>query len=39
MEASDHYLESFCILDVRLDKKDGSAALQRLTDVLAKRVK
>jgi indolepyruvate decarboxylase len=27
MDASDDYLDSFCILDVRLDEKDGSAAL------------
>jgi TPP-dependent 2-oxoacid decarboxylase len=33
------YLEGFSILDVRLDPNDGSAALQRLTDVLGKRVK
>jgi indolepyruvate decarboxylase len=39
LEAVNQYLDGFCILDVRLDQNDGSAALQRLTDVLAKRVR
>ena len=37
--AANKYLEGFSILDVRLDPNDGSAALQRLTDVLGKRVR
>jgi TPP-dependent 2-oxoacid decarboxylase len=39
LEAANEHLESFSILDVRLDPNDGSAALQRLTEVLGKRVK
>ena len=39
LEAANEYLEGFSILDVRLDPNDGSAALQRLTDVLGKRVR
>lgn len=39
LEAANEYLEDFSILDVRLDPNDGSAALQRLTDVLGKRVR
>ena len=39
LEAANQYLDGFCILDVRLDPNDGSAALQRLTDVLGKRVR
>ena len=39
LEAAHKYLDGFCILDVRLDSNDGSAALQRLTDVLGKRVR
>ena len=39
LEAANQYLEGFSILDVRLDPNDGSAALQRLTDVLGKRVR
>jgi TPP-dependent 2-oxoacid decarboxylase len=38
LEAANEHLESFSILDVRLDPKDVSAALQRLTEVLGKRV-
>jgi TPP-dependent 2-oxoacid decarboxylase len=39
LEAASEHLDSFSILDVRLDPNDGSAALQRLTEVLGKRVK
>jgi hypothetical protein len=39
LKVSDQYLDSFCILDVRLDESDVSAALRRFTDVLSKRVK
>ena len=39
LEAANEYLEGFSILDVRLDPNDRSAALQRLTDVLGKRVR
>ena len=39
LKAANEYLEGFSILDVRLDPNDGSAALQRLTDVLGKRVR
>ena len=39
LEAANQYSDGFCILDVRLDPNDGSAALKRLTDVLAKRVR
>lgn len=39
LEASNHHLDGFCILDVLLDERDVSAALQRLTDVLGKGVK
>ncbi|MDQ6863295.1 MAG: thiamine pyrophosphate-binding protein [Thermoproteota archaeon] len=39
LEAANQYSEGFCILDVRLDPNDGSAALKRLTDVLGKRVR
>ena len=39
LEAANQYLDGFSILDVRLDPNDGSAALQRLTDVLGKRVR
>ena len=36
LKAANQYLDGFCILDVQLDPNDGSAALQRLTDVLCK---
>jgi TPP-dependent 2-oxoacid decarboxylase len=39
LEAASKHLDSFCILEVRLDPNDGSDALQRLTDVLGKRVR
>jgi TPP-dependent 2-oxoacid decarboxylase len=39
LEAASKHLDSFCILEVRLDPNDGSDALQRLTDVLCKRVR
>jgi TPP-dependent 2-oxoacid decarboxylase len=39
LEAASKYLNSFRILEVRLDPNDGSDALQRLTDVLCKRVR
>lgn len=39
LEAANQYADGFCILDVRLDPNDGSAALKRLTDVLGKRVR
>ena len=39
LEAANQYSDGFCILDVRLDPNDGSAALKRLTDVLGKRVR
>jgi TPP-dependent 2-oxoacid decarboxylase len=39
LEAANQYSDGVCILDVRLDPKDGSAALKRLTDVLGKRVR
>ena len=39
LEAASKQLDSFCILELRLDPNDGSNALQRLTDVLGKRVR
>jgi len=39
LEVASKHLDSFCILEVRLDPNDGSDALQRLTDVLCKRVR
>jgi TPP-dependent 2-oxoacid decarboxylase len=39
LEVASKYSDGFCILDVRLDPSDGSAALKRLTDVLGKRVR
>ena len=36
--AKNIYSREFCILDVRLDTYDGSPALQRLTEVLGKKV-
>ena len=39
LETAKQYLDGFSILDVRLDPNDGSAALQRLTDILGKRVR
>jgi TPP-dependent 2-oxoacid decarboxylase len=39
LEAASKHLDSFCILEVRLDPNDGSDALQRLTDVLGKRIR
>ncbi len=36
--AENIYSREFCILDVRLDTYDGSPALQRLTEVLGKKV-
>jgi indolepyruvate decarboxylase len=36
--AKNIYSQEFCILDVRLDTYDGSPALQRLTEVLGKKV-
>ena len=39
LESATKNLDSFCILEVRLDPNDGSDALQRLTDVLGKRVR
>ncbi|MDP6433545.1 MAG: alpha-keto acid decarboxylase family protein, partial [Candidatus Scalindua sp.] len=33
------YAESFCILDVHIDPKDISPALQRITSSMGKRVK
>lgn len=39
LTAAFQHLEAFCLLDVRLDPNDGSDALQRLTDVLGKRVR
>ena len=39
LKVSYEYVGGFSILDVRLDPNDGSAALQRLTDVLGKRVR
>ena len=39
LEAANQYLAGFCILDIRLDSNDGSAALQRLTDILGERVR
>lgn len=39
LEAAHQYLAGFCILDIRLDSNDGSTALQRLTDILGKRVR
>ena len=33
------YSKELCILDVRLDTHDGSAALQRLTESLGKKVR
>jgi TPP-dependent 2-oxoacid decarboxylase len=36
--AKNIYSRDFCILDVRLDTYDGSPALQRLTEVLGKKV-
>ena len=39
LEAASRHLDSFCILEVRLDPNDGSDALQRLTDILGKRVR
>jgi len=39
LEAASKHLDSFCILEVRLDPNDGSDALQRLTDILGKRVR
>jgi TPP-dependent 2-oxoacid decarboxylase len=32
------YSDECCVLDVRLDMHDGSPALQRLTEVLGKKV-
>jgi len=34
-----HYAESYCILDVHLDRSDISPTLRRLTDALGKKVK
>jgi TPP-dependent 2-oxoacid decarboxylase len=39
LEEAHLYTDGFCILDVRLDPNDGSAALKRLTDMLGKRVR
>jgi hypothetical protein len=39
MEPLNHYFDSFCSVDVQLDEMDESAALLRITDALAKRVK
>ena len=39
LEVASKHLDSFCILEVRLDPNDGSDALQRLTDILGKRVR
>jgi hypothetical protein len=36
--AENIYSREFCILDVRLDTYDGSPVLQRLTEVLGKKV-
>jgi indolepyruvate decarboxylase len=39
LEAATKHLDSFCILEVRLDPNDGYDALERLTEVLGKRVR
>ncbi|HET7147524.1 MAG TPA: thiamine pyrophosphate-dependent enzyme [Candidatus Nitrosopolaris sp.] len=39
LEAANQYSDGLCILDVRLDPNDGSAALKRLTDMLGKRLR
>jgi len=39
LEAARAYTEGFCILDVHLDPYDFSPVLQRMTAILAKRVK
>jgi len=38
LKAATQHRESFCLLDVRLDPLDHSAALERLTERLAKRI-
>jgi len=39
LRASREHTEGFCILDVHLDPRDTSPALQRLTSALGKRMK
>jgi indolepyruvate decarboxylase len=39
LHESRKHTQSFCILDVHLDPHDSSPALQRLTSMIAKRMK